>query len=147
MDKVCNSLTCSAEPPGAHAMSNLHSMSQRLIFVLFMQYALPFLVIAWNQCQFKIFSWLEIPLSSSCVYLLRMKDLSIDRKQINCFVFCFQSVLVSAHTSAGKTVTAEYAIALSLKLKQRVIYTTPIKALSNQKVCLYSKLPQLHDSL
>jgi ATP-dependent RNA helicase DOB1 len=44
-----------------------------------------------------------------------------------------QSVLVSAHTSAGKTVTAEYAIALSLSLKQRVIYTTPIKALSNQK--------------
>ena len=39
-----------------------------------------------------------------------------------------QSVLVSAHTSAGKTVVAEYAIALSLKNKQRVIYTTPIKA-------------------
>ncbi|XP_055381985.1 exosome RNA helicase MTR4 [Condylostylus longicornis] len=44
-----------------------------------------------------------------------------------------QSVLVSAHTSAGKTVVAEYAIAKSLKAKQRVIYTTPIKALSNQK--------------
>ncbi|CAH0555487.1 unnamed protein product [Brassicogethes aeneus] len=44
-----------------------------------------------------------------------------------------QSVLVSAHTSAGKTVIAEYAIATSLKNKQRVIYTTPIKALSNQK--------------
>ncbi|KAK2149217.1 hypothetical protein LSH36_462g02035 [Paralvinella palmiformis] len=44
-----------------------------------------------------------------------------------------QSVLVSAHTSAGKTVVAEYAIAMSLKAKQRVIYTTPIKALSNQK--------------
>ncbi|KAF5296655.1 hypothetical protein FQR65_LT10195 [Abscondita terminalis] len=44
-----------------------------------------------------------------------------------------QSVLVSAHTSAGKTVVAEYAIAVSLKKKQRVIYTTPIKALSNQK--------------
>ncbi|GJQ79816.1 hypothetical protein Trydic_g5207 [Trypoxylus dichotomus] len=44
-----------------------------------------------------------------------------------------QSVLVSAHTSAGKTVVAEYAVALSLKNKQRVIYTTPIKALSNQK--------------
>lgn len=44
-----------------------------------------------------------------------------------------QSVLVSAHTSAGKTVVAEYAIAKSLKEKQRVIYTTPIKALSNQK--------------
>lgn len=44
-----------------------------------------------------------------------------------------QSVLVSAHTSAGKTVIAEYAIAMSLKKRQRVIYTTPIKALSNQK--------------
>ena len=44
-----------------------------------------------------------------------------------------QSVLVSAHTSAGKTVVAEYAVALSLKARQRVIYTTPIKALSNQK--------------
>ncbi|XP_066592438.1 exosome RNA helicase MTR4 [Prorops nasuta] len=44
-----------------------------------------------------------------------------------------QSVLVSAHTSAGKTVVAEYAIACSLRDKQRVIYTTPIKALSNQK--------------
>ncbi|BFZ16877.1 hypothetical protein BsWGS_19916 [Bradybaena similaris] len=44
-----------------------------------------------------------------------------------------QSVLVSAHTSAGKTVVAAYAIALSLRSKQRVIYTTPIKALSNQK--------------
>ncbi|KAG7194949.1 ATP-dependent RNA helicase mtr4 [Scheffersomyces spartinae] len=44
-----------------------------------------------------------------------------------------ESVLVSAHTSAGKTVVAEYAIAQSLKEKQRVIYTSPIKALSNQK--------------
>ena len=38
-----------------------------------------------------------------------------------------QSVLVSAHTSAGKTVVAEYAISLALRDKQRVIYTTPIK--------------------
>ncbi|KAG0272234.1 ATP-dependent RNA helicase mtr4 [Linnemannia exigua] len=44
-----------------------------------------------------------------------------------------ESVLVSAHTSAGKTVVAEFAIATSLKNKQRVIYTSPIKALSNQK--------------
>jgi ATP-dependent RNA helicase DOB1 len=44
-----------------------------------------------------------------------------------------QSVLVAAHTSAGKTVVAEYAIALSLRDNQRVIYTSPIKALSNQK--------------
>lgn len=44
-----------------------------------------------------------------------------------------EAVLVSAHTSAGKTVVAEYAIAQSLREKQRVIYTSPIKALSNQK--------------
>jgi ATP-dependent RNA helicase DOB1 len=44
-----------------------------------------------------------------------------------------ESVLVSAHTSAGKTVVAQYAIAMSLRDKQRVVYTSPIKALSNQK--------------
>ncbi|KAF1810270.1 ATP-dependent RNA helicase DOB1 [Eremomyces bilateralis CBS 781.70] len=44
-----------------------------------------------------------------------------------------ESVLVSAHTSAGKTVVAEYAIAQCLRDNQRVIYTSPIKALSNQK--------------
>lgn len=42
-------------------------------------------------------------------------------------------VLVAAHTSAGKTVVAEYAIALSQKHMTRAIYTSPIKALSNQK--------------
>ena len=44
-----------------------------------------------------------------------------------------QSVLVSAHTSAGKTVVAEYVIAKCLQKNERVIYTSPIKALSNQK--------------
>lgn len=44
-----------------------------------------------------------------------------------------ESVLVAAHTSAGKTVVAEYAIAKSLNNKQRVVYTSPLKALSNQK--------------
>ncbi|XP_073012536.1 DExH-box ATP-dependent RNA helicase DExH9 [Typha latifolia] len=44
-----------------------------------------------------------------------------------------ESVMVSAHTSAGKTVVALYAIAMSLRDQQRVIYTSPIKALSNQK--------------
>lgn len=44
-----------------------------------------------------------------------------------------ESVLVAAHTSAGKTVVAEYAIAMAFRDKQRVIYTSPLKALSNQK--------------
>lgn len=50
-----------------------------------------------------------------------------------------ESVLVSAHTSAGKTVVALYAIAMSLRDKQRVIYTSPIKALSNQKFREFSE--------
>ncbi|KAI5480335.1 antiviral helicase SKI2 [Pseudohyphozyma bogoriensis] len=44
-----------------------------------------------------------------------------------------ESVFVAAHTSAGKTVVAEYAIALAAKHMTRAIYTSPIKALSNQK--------------
>ncbi|KAI0244448.1 Antiviral helicase ski2 [Massospora cicadina] len=43
------------------------------------------------------------------------------------------SVFIAAHTSAGKTVVAEYAIALASKHMTRAIYTSPIKALSNQK--------------
>ena len=38
-----------------------------------------------------------------------------------------ESVLVSAHTSAGKTVIAEYAIATCLNEGRRVVYTSPIK--------------------
>ena len=36
-------------------------------------------------------------------------------------------MLVSAHTSAGKTAVAEYAIALAFKGNQRVVYTSPLK--------------------
>ncbi|POS85673.1 antiviral helicase [Erysiphe pulchra] len=46
---------------------------------------------------------------------------------------CGDSVFVAAHTSAGKTVVAEYAIALATKHMTKAIYTSPIKALSNQK--------------
>jgi antiviral helicase SKI2 len=44
-----------------------------------------------------------------------------------------QSVMVAAHTSAGKTAVAEYAIALSRRHMTKTIYTSPIKSLSNQK--------------
>ena len=44
-----------------------------------------------------------------------------------------ESVFVAAHTSAGKTVVAEYAISLAMKHMTRAVYTSPIKALSNQK--------------
>ena len=43
------------------------------------------------------------------------------------------NILVCAHTSAGKSTVAEYAIAKAIKNNKRVIYTSPIKTLSNQK--------------
>ena len=42
-------------------------------------------------------------------------------------------VLVAAPTGAGKTIVGEFAIHLALASGQKVFYTTPIKALSNQK--------------
>ncbi|MEE8457916.1 MAG: DEAD/DEAH box helicase, partial [Acidimicrobiia bacterium] len=44
-----------------------------------------------------------------------------------------RSVVVTAPTGAGKTLIADGAIALTLGKRQRSFYTTPIKALSNQK--------------
>ncbi|KAG2495596.1 hypothetical protein HYH03_006196 [Edaphochlamys debaryana] len=44
------------------------------------------------------------------------------------------SVVVCAPTGAGKTAIAEAAAAAALARGQRVIYTTPLKALSNQKL-------------
>jgi superfamily II RNA helicase len=44
-----------------------------------------------------------------------------------------QSVVVAAPTGAGKTLVADYAIERALVADRRVVYTSPIKALSNQK--------------
>lgn len=44
-----------------------------------------------------------------------------------------ESVVVCAPTGAGKTVIAEFAIQCALKNDERIFYTTPLKALSNQK--------------
>ena len=44
------------------------------------------------------------------------------------------SVVVSAPTGSGKTLIGEYAIHRALAHGQRVFYTTPLKALSNQKL-------------
>ena len=44
-----------------------------------------------------------------------------------------QHVLVTAHTGSGKTLPAEFAIQHFVKQGKKVIYTSPIKALSNQK--------------
>uniref|UniRef100_A0AAR2L9J9 SKI2 homolog, superkiller viralicidic activity 2-like n=1 Tax=Pygocentrus nattereri TaxID=42514 RepID=A0AAR2L9J9_PYGNA len=60
-------------------------------------------------------------------------ELDVFQKQAILRLEAHDSVFVAAHTSAGKTVVAEYAIALSQKHMTRTIYTSPIKALSNQK--------------
>jgi superfamily II RNA helicase len=48
-------------------------------------------------------------------------------------------VLVTAHTGSGKTLPAEFAIQHFVKGGKRLIYTSPIKALSNQKYYEFSK--------
>jgi ATP-dependent RNA helicase HelY len=43
------------------------------------------------------------------------------------------SVLVAAPTGSGKTLVAEYAVELAMASGRKAFYTTPLKALSNQK--------------
>src|SRR6266702_1062040 len=52
-------------------------------------------------------------------------------------------VLVAAPTGSGKTVIGEYAVHLALAQGRKCFYTTPIKALSNQK---YADLVRRYDS-
>jgi ATP-dependent RNA helicase HelY len=54
-----------------------------------------------------------------------------------------RGVLVAAPTGAGKTVVGEFAVHLALERGQKAFYTTPIKALSNQK---YHDLVARHGS-
>ena len=60
-------------------------------------------------------------------------ELDIFQKRSIIRIHNHENVLVCAHTSSGKTVVAEYAIAMGKKNQKRVLYTSPIKALSNQK--------------
>ncbi|WP_432533161.1 DEAD/DEAH box helicase [Kineococcus arenarius] len=52
-----------------------------------------------------------------------------------------RGVLVAAPTGAGKTVVGEFAVHLALRTGRKAFYTTPIKALSNQK---YAELAERH---
>lgn len=59
-------------------------------------------------------------------------------------IYSGNHILVTAHTGSGKTVCAEYAILHYVSLGKKVIYTSPIKALSNQKFCdLKKKFPDI----
>ena len=63
------------------------------------------------------------------------KGFELDRFQENAIhaIDKAHSVIVTAPTGAGKTVIAEYAVEECIRMERRVIYTAPIKALSNQK--------------
>ena len=50
-------------------------------------------------------------------------------------------MLVAAPTGSGKTLVAEYAIAAALESGGKTFYTTPLKALSNQK---YGDFVRIH---
>jgi superfamily II RNA helicase len=53
-------------------------------------------------------------------------------------------ILVTAHTGSGKTLPGEFAITFFVEKGKKVIYTSPIKALSNQKFYEFSqKFPDI----
>ncbi len=70
-------------------------------------------------------------------------DFPLDRFQVEAFdaLDAGNHVVVAAPTGSGKTVVAEYGIAVAQAHRQRAFYTAPIKALSNQK---YRDLVAIH---
>jgi ATP-dependent RNA helicase HelY len=66
---------------------------------------------------------------------LAMNDFPLDNFQSDALAALDQglSVLVAAPTGSGKTLVAEYAVARAISQRGRAFYTTPLKALSNQK--------------
>ena len=66
---------------------------------------------------------------------MEFKNLKLDPFQENAIAAIERnnSVIVSAPTGSGKTLIADFIIDRELKGENRVIYTAPIKALSNQK--------------
>jgi len=67
--------------------------------------------------------------------IVKFKDFVLDRFQIEAVhsIENNNSVVVSAATGTGKTLIADYVIDKYLKQNKKIIYTAPIKALSNQK--------------
>ncbi|WP_267383530.1 DEAD/DEAH box helicase [Cyanobacterium sp. uoEpiScrs1] len=75
------------------------------------------------------------PLDSYPLNLDKLFPFELDRFQKEAIIALTEkkSVVVCAPTGSGKTVIGEYAIYHALERGKRVFYTTPLKALSNQK--------------
>jgi superfamily II RNA helicase len=73
---------------------------------------------------------------------MEYRGLTLDRFQAEAIsaLTAGESVLVCAPTGTGKTLVADWLVEKSLREEQQVIYTAPIKALSNQKFRDYCKL-------
>lgn len=54
------------------------------------------------------------------------------------WILRYENILVIAHTSSGKTAIAEFGIRQAIITGFKAIYTSPIKALSNQKYWEFS---------
>jgi superfamily II RNA helicase len=71
-------------------------------------------------------------------------ELSDFQKQAIMAIVEGNHVLVTAHTGSGKTLPAEFAIEHFVKMGKKVIYTSPIKALSNHKYHVFKeKFPHI----
>jgi len=73
---------------------------------------------------------------------LEFRGLQLDPFQVEAIehLQADRSVLVSAPTGTGKTIIADWVVAEAMAKGQDVIYTAPIKALSNQKFRDYTRL-------
>lgn len=78
---------------------------------------------------------LESPANARLSQFLLTQPFELDPYQLEAIAHLQRgaSVLVSAPTGAGKTVVAEFAVFEARQRTRRCIYTTPLKALSNQK--------------
>ncbi|MDD9952966.1 MAG: DEAD/DEAH box helicase [Candidatus Woesearchaeota archaeon] len=75
--------------------------------------------------------------------MVEFRGLTLDRFQVEATQFLTEghSVVVSAATGTGKTIIADYVIDKAFTEGKKVFYTSPIKALSNQK---FSEFKQLY---
>lgn len=70
------------------------------------------------------------------------RGLTLDRFQEEALdaIDAGKSVVVAAPTGTGKTLVADYLVDKAMQASRRIIYTAPIKALSNQKFKDYKEL-------